>query len=130
MSLDRTRLKALEAALVSIDPPAAARVPRLVDGPPRPEEPTVTLPLRVAREAETALCRCAAQLEAAARACGGDTQDRAGAWGRWSSAATALESLRPLVEAARQENRRRWAEHNTEWHRMRREANGPRGEVA
>lgn len=120
------QLKALEAKLS----PAPVRVPRFVDGPPAPEEATVTVPLRVALEAQAALYQYAAQLEQAARQATGDSNDRAGAWYRASSASTALEALTPLVEAARQENRRRWAEHKAEWDRLRREANAPKGKVA
>ncbi len=120
------QLKALEAKLS----PAPIRVPRLVDGPPAPEEPTVAVPLKVALEAQTALYQYAAQLEQAARKATGDSNDIAGAWYRASSASTALEALAPLVEAARQENRRRWDAHNQEWNRLRREANAPKGKVA
>ena len=121
--MSREQLKRLEAALAGIDPAhAPAPRPRLVDGPPAPEEPTVVVPLRVAVRAESALYQLEAQLKRAADACQGDTEDRAGAWTHWSHVASALEALRPLVEAARQENRRRWAEHKAEWHRLRREA--------
>jgi hypothetical protein len=120
------QLKALEAQLS----PAPVRAPRLIDGPPAPEEPTVVLPLRVALEAQTALYQYAAQLEQAARQATGDSNDLAGAWYAASSASTALEALKPLVEAARQENRRRWAEHKAEWDRLRRESNAPKGKEA
>ena len=123
MALDSSRLKALEAALAGIDPAhAPAPRPRLVDGQQAPEEPTVAVPLNVAVRAEGALLQLEAQLKHAAEACQGDTEDRAGVWTDWSHVASALETLRPLVEAARQENRRRWAEHKAEWHRLRREA--------
>lgn len=122
-----SQLKAIEAKLS----PAPIRVPRLVDGPPAPEEPTVVLPLKVVLEAQTALYQYAAQLAAAARATHGPTSDDvADAWTKASAAEVALEALRPLVEAARQENRRRWAEHKVEWDRLRREANTPKREVA
>lgn len=130
MSISREHLKALEAALAPMTTPASVRVPRLIDGPPAPEEPTVAIPLRVALEAQTALYHYAAQLEQAARRATGDSNDLAGAWTAASAASTALEALRPLVEAARQENRRRWAEHKAEWDRLRREANEPKREVA
>ncbi len=128
MSVSREHLKALEAALGT--PAAPIRVPRLVDGPPAPEEPTVAVPLKVALEAQAALYQYAAQLEQAARRAAGDSNDVAGAWYRASSASAALEALKPLVEAARQENRRRWAEHKAEWNRLAAEANGPKREVA
>ena len=118
MALDRERLKALEAALS----PAPAPIARLVDGPPAPEEPTVAVPLHIALQAEAALYQLEAQLKRAAEACQGDTEDRASGWTDWSHVASALQTLRPLVEAARRENRRRWAEHKAEWHRLRREA--------
>jgi hypothetical protein len=130
MSLSRARLKALDAALATLTPQSVSLVPRPVEGPPAPEEPMVAVPLRIALEAQAALYQRAAELRTAARATHGPTSDDvAGAWTRASNATLALEALTPLVEAARQENRRRWAEHKAEWDGLRREANAP-GEAA
>jgi hypothetical protein len=115
------QLDALDASLAPVPPPA----PRVFSTPPVPEAPTVTLPLSVALEAQGALYRYAAQLEAAAKATHGPTSDDvAAAYMRAGSASVALEAMNPLVEAARQENRRRHAEHREEWLRRQRTTRG------
>lgn len=100
-----SQLAALDAALF----PAPVQFRQFVQPAP-PEDPTVTVPLRVALEAQAALYQYGALLEQAAAAATGNSNDVAMAYDRAARTKAALEALRPLVAAATEENSRRRAE--------------------
>lgn len=100
------QLAALNAQLA----PTPLRVLPPFKAVPPPEDPTVTVSLRVALEAVTALRSEAAGLKAAAMSGRGSTDDLAAAWYRYEGAQAALNALAPLVESAVEENTRRRAE--------------------
>ena len=111
MSALRSALVAQLAALDAQLAPAPLRVLPQLTVVPEPEDPTVTVSLRVAGQIELALRMAARELEAGARATHGpSSEDVAAAWMRASDMQAALDAFIPVISAAVEENRRRRAE--------------------
>jgi hypothetical protein len=107
----RSSLSAQLAALDAKLAPAPLRVLPMFTAQDPPEDPTVTVSLRVAGQIELALRMAARELSAAARATHGpSSEDVAAAHMRASDMQSALDAFEPLISAAVEENRRRRAE--------------------
>ncbi len=101
-----SQLAALDAQLA----PTPLRVLPPFKAVPPPEDPTVTVSLRVASQIELALRMAASELAAGARATHGHSEDVAAAHMRASDMQAALDAFAPVIAAAVEENRRRRAE--------------------